>query len=233
MTRSGGFGAGSGLGADVFGTLGSALWIGGAQWAGKSTVTRVLAARYGLTAYHHDYPAIRSHLDRQAAARARAGFPYIEPTAPDWMGSTPDALAQDCLTGFAERLEYVFDDLRALVSPRPVLAEGFGLRPEALVPACVEPGRMVVMVPTEEFRRYQARTLERARAVSAVVSDPALAQERRLERDRLLGEDAVRAARERGVRVLEVDGSLDAEAVADVVAGWFAAYLPPLLAKAS
>lgn len=226
MERSGGTG---GFGVDPFGTLASALWIGGAQWAGKSTVTRILAARYGLTAYHHDYPAIRAHLDRQAAARARAGLPYVEAAPPDWLGSTPEALAAACLAGFAERFEYVLDDLRALVSPRPVLAEGFGLRPEAMVPLLEEPGRMVVMVPTEEFQHYQARTLERARAVGAVVSDPALAQVRRLGRDRLLAEEAVRKARELGVRVLEVDGSLDAEAVADVVAGWFAAYLPARL----
>ncbi len=29
---------------DPFGTLGNALWIGGAQWAGKSTVARLLTA---------------------------------------------------------------------------------------------------------------------------------------------------------------------------------------------
>jgi hypothetical protein len=37
-----------------FGTLRGALWIGEGQWAGKSTVARILALRYGLTAYHYD-----------------------------------------------------------------------------------------------------------------------------------------------------------------------------------
>ena len=40
---------------DPFGTIRNALWIGGGQWAGKSTVARLLARRYGLTAYHYDY----------------------------------------------------------------------------------------------------------------------------------------------------------------------------------
>lgn len=40
---------------DAFGTLHNALWIGGGQWAGKSTIARILALRYGLTAYHYDY----------------------------------------------------------------------------------------------------------------------------------------------------------------------------------
>ena len=212
---------------DPFGTLHAALWIGGAQWAGKSTVARILAARHDLTAYHYDYHDARGHLERRAARRARAGSPYAEHPDPDWAGSTPSALAEQSLAAFAERLEFVFDDLRALVSPHPILAEGFGLRPEVLAPMLDAPDRMIVMVPTEEFRQHQIRTLPRAGALSVDVSDPVLAQSNRVERDRLLAAHAVRAAREHGVHVLEVDGSRDAEAVADEAAEHFAAHLPP------
>ena len=211
---------------DPFGTLHAALWIGGAQWAGKSTVSNILAARHGLTAYHYDYHDARGHLERRAARRARTGLPYAEYPGPAWADTTPEVLAQESLAIFADRLEFVFDDLRALVSPHPVLAEGFGLRPEALAPMLDAPDRMIVMVPTEEFRQHQIRTLPRAGALSVDVSDPALAQTNRVERDRLLAEHAVRAAREHGVHVLEVDGSRDAEAVADDVARHFTAHLP-------
>lgn len=212
---------------DPFGTLHTALWIGGAPWAGKSTVSNILAARHGLTAYHYDYHDARGHLERRAARRARTGSPYAEYPGPDWTGSTPGALAEECLAIFADRLEFVFDDLRALVSPHPVLAEGFGLRPEVLAPMLDAPDRMIVMVPTEEFRQHQIRTLPRAGELNVKVSDPVRAQSNRVERDRLLAEHAVRAAREHNVRVLEVDGSRDAEAVADDVARHFAAHLPP------
>ena len=43
---------------DRFTTLQRALWIGGGQWAGKSTVAGILAQRYGLTHYHYDYHEI-------------------------------------------------------------------------------------------------------------------------------------------------------------------------------
>ncbi len=211
---------------DPFGTLHAALWIGGAQWAGKSTVARILAIRHGLTAYHYDYHDARGHLDRRAAQRARSGRPFIEPAGPDWAGSTPAALAEESLAVFADRLPFVFDDLRALVSPHPVLAEGFGLRPDALAPLIDTPDRMIVMVPTEEFRRHQIRTLPRAMAPGVAVGDSVRAQAHRVERDRLLAEHAVGAANEHGIRVLEVDGSLDAETVADQVATHFAAHLP-------
>jgi hypothetical protein len=113
------------------------------------------------------------------------------------------------------------------VSPHPILAEGFGLRPDVLAPMLDAPERMIIMVPTEEFRQHQIRTLPRAGVLSVNASDPVLAQANRVERDRLLAEHAVRAAREHGVHVLKVGGSRDADAVADEVAEHFAAYLPP------
>lgn len=215
----------AGFAWDPFGTLHAALWIGGAQWAGKSTVARILATRRGLTAYHYDYHDARGHTERRVARRARAGLPYTDSLVPNWERRTPSELAEESLAAYAERLEFVFDDLRALTGPRPVLAEGIGLRPEALAPLLDAADRMIVMVPTEEFRQHQIRTLPRAAAVSAVVSDPALAQANRVERDRLLADHVVRGARQHGIRVLEVDGSHNAETVADEVANHFAAHL--------
>jgi len=122
--------------------------------------------------------------------------------------------------------------LRALVSGRPIIAEGWGLRPELVAPIVDSPRRMVVMVPTEEFRRHHIETLERARSLSVTISDPELGQRNRLERDRLVARDAVESARRHGIRVIEVDGSCDAEHVADLVEDRFAPYLA-LVAPAS
>lgn len=63
--------------------------------------------------------------------------------------------------GAADRFERALDDLRALESPHPVIAEGWGLRPE-LVAGIGGAGRMVVLVPTEKFRQHQIATLPRA-----------------------------------------------------------------------
>jgi hypothetical protein len=71
---------------DPFGTLRGALWIGGGQWAGKSTVARILARRYGITAYHYDYHDARGHDDRRLARDrliAAGHFrPYLPPPEP-------------------------------------------------------------------------------------------------------------------------------------------------------
>ncbi|MEU5849527.1 hypothetical protein [Saccharopolyspora shandongensis] len=213
---------------DPFGTLRHALWIGGGQWAGKSTVARLLAVQYGLTAYHYDYHDARAHNDRRIARRIELGGPSAEPD-PDtvWVHPTPEDMAAQTLAGFPIRFEWALDDLRALVSGRPIIAEGWGLRPELVAPIIDSPRRMVVMVPTQEFRQHQLRALPRAAAFGHQVSDPTRAQQNRLARDRLVADEAVRTARRLGIRVIEVDGSRDAEVVANGIADHFAPYLPP------
>ena len=203
-------------------TLRRTLWIGGAQWAGKSTVARILAHRHGLTAYHYDYHDARGHQDRRIARRVALGQSPENPS-PDtvWVQTTPEAMAAQTLAGFSERFAWALDDLRSLYSPRPIIAEGWGLRPELVAPLLDTPNRMAVLVPTEDFRRHQLSTLPRAAAMGTHTSDPARAQTNRVARDRLIAEDAVRQAVAHGIRVIEVDGSRDAFAIADEVAGWF------------
>ncbi|MFB9237513.1 hypothetical protein ACFFWC_18470 [Plantactinospora siamensis] len=213
---------------DPFGTLGNALWIGGGQWAGKSTVANLLAHRHGLTAYHYDYADARGREDRRIARAVRAGTTFARDFEAMFVTGPPERMAADVLADFAAGFEWVLDDLRALVSGRPILAEGYGLRPELVVPAVAPPGRMVVMVPTPEFQLRQARELPRAGAISAPTSDPERAQRNRLARDRLLAQDAARSARALGVPVIEVDGERSVEQIADEVAKLFGPWLPAL-----
>lgn len=206
---------------DPFGTIGNAFWIGGGQWAGKSTVARILAHRYGLTAYHFDYQNVHAHYDRRLARAARAGEPMLDPDPEDmWIRHTPAEMAAQVLADFRTDFDWVLDDLRALVSGNPIIAEGWGLRPELIADLGLA-DRMLIMVPTEEFRAYQLRTMERAQAIYTPVSDPEKAQRNRLERDFLITADAVASARKLGIPVIEVDGSGDAESVADTVATEF------------
>jgi hypothetical protein len=212
---------------DPFTTLRRALWIGGGQWAGKSTVAGILAERHGLTHYHYDYHDARGHLDRRTAQQLRRGETPVQPDAESvWIRSTVEQAVDETLATFVERFEYVQDDLRALVSPHPIIVDGWGLRPELVAPLTSSPQRMVVMVPTENFRQYQLRHLPRAGILRHDVSDPELAQRNRIARDRLIAEDAVSNAKRLNIRVIEVDGSRDAHALADLLADHFRDFLP-------
>jgi hypothetical protein len=211
---------------DPLATARRALWIGGAQWAGKTTLAVTLALRHGLTAYFYDRHDARGHEDRRLADRVRQGQP---PGGPDpdttWVRTDPERLAAETLAGFPRRFEWVLDDLSALVTGRRVVAEGWGLRPELVAPVVESTGQMVVLVPTPEFRAYQQGRLPRATAPHPGVTDPERALRNRLARDELVAADAVARAHDLGVRVVEVDGERDAEAVAGLVVEHFAAYL--------
>lgn len=58
------------------------------------------------------------------------------------MNPTPEQMAADTVAGFPARFEWALDDLRALVSGKPVIAEGWGLRPELVAPIIDSPRRM-------------------------------------------------------------------------------------------
>ncbi|WP_433293450.1 hypothetical protein ACQP2F_30650 [Actinoplanes sp. CA-030573] len=213
----------------IDGTIGRALWIGGGQWAGKTTVAGLLTDRFGLIHYHYDFHDSRGHEDRRLASRVRRGDCAPGDIEPDgeaaWIGRSPAEMADQALRGFPERFEWVLDDLRGIVTPHTVIADGWGLRPE-LVARVTDPRRMVVLVPTDEWRRHQARTLPRARRVGQRVSDPERANRTRIERDRLIAADVVLKAEAEGVRIIEVDGVLPADEIAGLVADYFAPFLP-------
>ncbi|GAA1933915.1 hypothetical protein [Kitasatospora viridis] len=216
---------------DPHGSLHRMLWIGGAQWAGKTTVSELMARQFGLTVYHYDYHDARGHQDRRVARRLALGEAVGDP-APDevWLRRTPREMADGVLAGFPTRFEWVLDDLRALTTGRPAIAEGWGLRPELVAPLLDDPRRMVVLVPTEEFRQHQLRTVPRAARLHTTTSDPVRAHRNRVARDRLVAQDAAERAREAGIRVIEVDGGRDARGVAALVAEQFGPYLAEVAA---
>ncbi|WP_328476119.1 hypothetical protein OHA21_21080 [Actinoplanes sp. NBC_00393] len=205
------------------GTIRDALWIGGGQWSGKTTVAAILTGRHGLTHMHCDYQDSRAYEDRRFAARVRRGEPPIDWTR-YWLELSPREMADLAVGNVAEQFPWVLDDLRALVSARPVVVDGWNLRPD-LVVTVADPRRMVVLVPTDDWRRHQAATLARAVAFGADLPDPDRARRNRLERDRLLAADAARQARAQGIPVIEVDGDRDADSIADQVADCFGAAL--------
>ena len=211
------------------------LWVGGAQWAGKTTVARLLAARYPLVVYAYDYHDARSH-----SARARADadrFPaynaFLEALNDDpdrvWSDPSPEQMTEQALAVFGERFQMVLEDLAAMPEATPVLAEGWGLRPDLVAPHLAAPEQAIFLVPTRSFRESQLDALGRAKRLGTTVREPTRAQRNRVERDRLLADDVVARATALGLPVLEVDGTEDAPAVAERVERQFRPFLPTWL----
>ena len=213
--------------------LGRVLWIGGAQWSGKTSVAQLLSVRHGLIHYAYDYHDARSHADRSRANPQRYPHRHAFLAALDrdpdevWVKPTAEEMAANALQSFAERFEMVLDDLLGLPQGVPVLAEGWGLRPDLIAPLLDTPARAVFLVPTEEFRQHQLRALPRAGQLGAAgVSDPERAQRNRVDRDRILAEEIIDTVRRLGLHVIMVDGTQGIAGLVELVEAHFRPYLP-------
>lgn len=208
------------------------LWIGGAQWAGKTTVAQILAMRHGLVHYSYDYHDARAHMTKAMSQPDR--YPHrstIRSADDEWVETSPRAMAQRAMQSFRERFVMVLEELAALPGSTATLAEGWGLRPDLVLPHLHSPRQAVFLVPSDGFREQQLRDLPRARAFPADlrVSDPDRAQRNRIARDILLAQDVVESAERLGLRVITIDGSLPPDEIALALEEHFRPYLEPWL----
>lgn len=210
------------------------LWIGGAQWVGKTSVAQLLAVRHPLIHYAYDYHDARDHAARARAEPERyprlAGWLAAHDRDPDavWVRPTPETMAASALANFADRFLMVLENLRALPAGATVVAEGWGLRPDLIAPLLESPDEAAFLVPTEAYVAHQVRVVPRAMGFNPAfpVSDPERAQRNRLARNRLLAQDVVESAARYGLRVIMVDGSQGVDGLTEMVEAQFRPYLP-------
>lgn len=214
-------------------SLSRVLWMGGVQWAGKTTVSRLIAVRHPLIHYAYDYHDARDHSARarrepERYPRRAALLATLDRGADElWVRRTPTEMAANTLLDFRERFDMVLDDLAAIPLGVPILAEGWGLRPELVAPYLTSPRQALFLVPTDEFREHQMRTLPRAAGINVPgITDPDRAQRNRLERDRLIAADLLENAARLGLSVQMVDGTRGPDDVALMVEEHFRPFLP-------
>ncbi len=195
--------------------LSHVLWIGGATDSGKTTVSQIIAERYGLQIYNYD------RHDRFQMERLAETLPhyraFLDASLDDrWVKPSPETLLQFALQSFEDRFPLVVEELLALPAEPMIVAEGFGLTPAILCPVLSSERQAVWLVPTEAFKRC---SMERRHKPSFrdEVSDPDRATRNLFGRDVLLAELVKAQARSHGLTVHEVDGSRSAQEVATAI----------------
>ena len=180
---------------DLKDSLSHVLWIGGATDAGKTTVTRRLAARHGWQLYHYDRHDLPHH--ERLAERHEAYRAFLETSLDErWVVPEPKALLQRSLRSFANRFVFVVEDLLALPSGTIIVAEGFGLLPALVAPLLSTPIQALFLVPTPSFKRASMKRRNKP-SFAAETSDPQRAAENLFRRDLLLAGVVRRQARSR------------------------------------
>jgi hypothetical protein len=174
-------------------------WIGGVTCSGKSTLARILAARYKLLHYEAD-----EHFERHARHASKQTQPTMYAFQHDrewdrWARTLRGAArAELWLCFYRERFASIIADLEAV--QKPVVAEGVDLLPET-VDGVGQGARGAWLVPTRAF--YERR--ERA------ISDEGWGYYQ------FMCEHVRRQVQERGLSLFEIDGSVDSETLADAL----------------
>jgi hypothetical protein len=199
-------------------------WIGGGTGAGKSTVTRLLAERYRLAVYDGDRAGLR-HFERLDERRQpyMAALLRLSPEERS-TGRTPEEAFAAMPSRHGETFPFVRDDVRAMSGQGTVLVDDFSIRPVDVAPLLTWPEQAVFLLPTAGFRRRalteRFADLHRARLNWGDV-DFRAALENRLARDRLWDEEIREQAAEFGLPVIDIDGTIAPDRLADDLATRF------------
>lgn len=194
-------------------------WLGGGSGAGKTTVARVLADRYGLSIYDTD-----ATIHRHAAA-AEGDAPLLDAflrmdADERWVDRDPDLMFATFPWFAGERFELIIRDLDT--APDGIhLAEGFRLLPRLVAPLLTEPWHAVWLTPTPEFRAAAFAARAEHQQFWLGTTDPDTALRQVLRRDEMFTEVVRREVSSRGLKVVEQDGTRTPDDVAGEIAAWF------------
>ncbi|MFD8599054.1 hypothetical protein ACFV1L_29030 [Kitasatospora sp. NPDC059646] len=196
-------------------------WIVGGSAAGKSTVARVLADRYGAEVYDGDR-AEHGWLARCSAER-QPRLAALRGAAPGeaWQGRTAEQVFRSMAGLYGETAGFLAEDLRRAAGERPLLVDYFGILPDHLAPLLARPGHAVFLVPTPEFRTAALRARfadpDRVR-LNWGSADPERMFALRCARDALWDGEIRRQAARHGLDVVTVDGSVPVAELAERLA---------------
>ena len=204
--------------------LENVYWMGGAGCSGKSTVAELLAAQFDLELYSGDSwlhrldrsdPQIHPFLTR--INRFRKGEIELEKHPFLW---PPPEQMQSLIQGWTEYFPFYVEDLQRYPAGTQVIIEGAQMLPEFLE-GLVDPKRAIYLNATESFIREWSLSRSAEQAHLRRVADPDTAAENRIQVTILIGQYISRSARDRGFRVVSVDGSKTPQEVAGIVAEHF------------
>jgi hypothetical protein len=183
-------------------------WIGGGSGAGKSTIARRVADRYGLRVYGTD----DAMADHDGRFRPHDALLLSRFKAMDmderWVNRSPETMLESFHWFRGELFGLIVEDLLRLPAEPGVIAEGFRLLPRLVKPLLAEPGHAVWLLPTPGFRRAAFASRGSLWKIADKTSDPESALDNLLERDRmftgLLGEETRRL----NLRAIEIDTTM-------------------------
>ncbi len=196
-------------------------WLGGGSGGGKSTVARRIAADHRLKVYATD--DVMSDHARRAPDECAPYLSQFKSSDMDerWVKRSPETMLETFHWFRGDGFNLIIEDLLELPSETGVIAEGFRLLPAFVKPLVAEPGHVVWLLPTPEFRLTAFESRGTTWDIPNKTSNPARAYRNLLGRDRMFT-DWLRAQTMRlGLPTIEVDTSISEDELTELVARSF------------
>ncbi|MDQ2855653.1 MAG: hypothetical protein M3R68_04950 [Acidobacteriota bacterium] len=199
--------------------LENVFWLGGSPCAGKSSLSEIVATRFGLEVYHVD-EAFEVHAQRFDRFR--------HPALTKWSASSwnqrwmqpPESLVQDVIACYQEHFTLILEDVSSL-SNHPLLVEGTALLPRPVGQILTKQSRAIWMVSTAGFQRKHYSERDWVPGILTQCNDPEAAFENWMDRDIRFAEWIAAEASSLNLAILRIDGSLTVEENAEAVARHF------------
>ena len=189
-------------------------WVGGGSGAGKTTVARSIAERFGLEFYSTD-STLSVHSERLGPTEAPLLKQFRQMSLDErWVQRDPTTMYATFPWFHGEGFELLVEDLHSMPTNRPLLVEGFRLIPHLVRPLVSDPKHAAWLVPTPEFRLATFSQRQGFDAFWERTSDPEQALSNLLERDRIFTDEIALDARQHQFKVIRVDST---QTVDDVV----------------
>ncbi|MFE2675017.1 hypothetical protein [Streptomyces hygroscopicus] len=185
------------------------LWLGGGSGAGKSTIARRLADRYGWRLYATD-DVMGDHAARTTAEEAPFLHRFIAMDMDQrWVNRSPEVMLETFHWFRGEGFALIVEDLLRLPPEPRVIVEGFRLLPHLVKPLLAAPEHAVWLLPTPAFRHSAIRRRSVAgEGFVARTSDPARAGRNLAERDRMFTARLREETERLRLRSIEVDTAM-------------------------
>jgi len=184
------------------------LWMGGSPCSGKSSITELLADRYGLQTYHVDDAFNQHHKERILPAEHPTLHKWTTLSWNELWMQPGKVLLDEAKAAYNEHFGMILEDLLALPRSAPVLVEGTALLPDQVSSLLQQRHRAIWIVPSAAFQRE--RYAGRGDWVQSILShceDPERAFRNWMDRDVAFAQWVIKRTTALGLDWMQVDGT--------------------------
>lgn len=181
-------------------------WIGGGSGAGKSTITRHIAAERGLQRYLTD-DVMPDHAQRSTPEDCPLLHTFMTMDMDErWVNRSPQAMLETFHWFQGEGFHMIIEDILRLPKQPGVIAEGFRLLPHLVLPLLAVRRHAVWLLPTPAFRQaiFESRGGTHWGFIGKT-SNPERALHNLLERDALFTHRLDEEAQRLNLNIIRVD----------------------------